>query len=145
MVAGVAACQAGGVSPSPWASSVVLGSGETAFIRPIEPADQPALAEFHRRQSSESIYRRFFSPKPELSTRELEHFTTVDMVERAALVVESRDEFIAWASYERWPGRDEAEAAFMVDDDRHGEGVATLLLEHLAAIARANGISRFTA
>ncbi len=123
----------------------MLGSGESAFIRPIEPSDQAALAEFHRRQSSESIYRRFFSPKPELSPRELEHFTTVDMVERAALVVESHDEFIAWASYERWPGRDEAEAAFMVDDERHGEGIATLLLEHLAAIARANGISRFTA
>ena len=67
------------------------------------------------------------------------------MVDRAALAVESHDEFIAWASYERWPGRDEAEAAFMVDDAHQGEGIATLLLEHLAAIARSNGIERFTA
>jgi acyl-CoA synthetase (NDP forming)/RimJ/RimL family protein N-acetyltransferase len=132
-------------SASPWASSVVLGSGDTAFIRPLTADDKPALAEFHRRQSPESIYRRFFSPKPELSEKELEHFTAVDMVDRAALVVESHDEFIAWASYERWPGRDEAEAAFMVADDRQGEGIATLLLEHLAAIAHANGIQRFTA
>jgi len=123
----------------------VLGSGDTAYIRPLTPADRPALAAFHRRQSSESIYRRFFSPKPELSEKELEHFTDVDMVDRAALAVESHDEFIAWASYERWPGRNEAEAAFMVDDTRHGEGIATLLLEHLAAIARSNGIERFTA
>ncbi|MEM8620346.1 MAG: GNAT family N-acetyltransferase [Actinomycetota bacterium] len=133
------------MSSSPWASSVVLGSGETAFIRPIEPGDQDDLAAFHLRQSPESVYRRFFSPKPELSARELEHFTTVDMDDRAALVVTSHDEFIAWASYERWPGRDEAEAAFMVDDARHGEGIATLLLEHLAAVARSNGITRFTA
>ena len=128
-----------------WASSVVLGSGDTAFIRPLTPADKPALAEFHRRQSPESIYRRYFSPKPELNDKELDHFTAVDMVDRAALAVEAHDEFIGWASYERWPGRDEAEAAFMVDDAHHGEGIATLLLEHLAAIARSNGIERFTA
>jgi GNAT superfamily N-acetyltransferase len=133
------------VNSSPWASSVVLGSGDTAFIRPLVPADRDALASFHKRQSPESIYRRYFSPKPELSDKELDHFTAVDMVDRAALVVESHDEFIAWASYERWPGRSEAEAAFMVDDHRHGEGIATLLLEHLAAIARSNGIERFTA
>ncbi len=134
-----------GPSESPWASSVVLGSGDTAFIRPLTADDKAALAEFHRRQSAESIYRRYFSPKPELSEKELAHFTAVDMVDRAALVVESHDEFIAWASYERWPGRNEAEAAFMVADNRQGEGIATLLLEHLAAIAGSNGIERFTA
>ncbi len=132
-------------SESQWAFSVVLRSGDTAFIRPLTPDDKPALAEFHKRQSAESVYRRFFSPKPELTETELEHFTNVNMTDRVALVAESHDEFIAWASYERWPGRDEAEAAFMVDDKHHGEGVATLLLEHLAAIARSNGISRFTA
>jgi RimJ/RimL family protein N-acetyltransferase len=130
---------------SPWATSVVLGNGDSAFIRPITPADGAALADFHRRQSAESIYRRFFSPKPELSEKEIDHFTDVDMNDRVALMMESHDEFIAWASYERWPGRDEAEAAFMVDDSHHGEGIATLLLEHLAAIARSNGITRFTA
>ncbi len=132
-------------SESPWASTVVLGNGDTVFIRPLTTDDRPALADFHRRQSQESIYRRFFSPKPELSEKELLHFTDVDMIDRAALAVESHDEFIAWASYERWPGRNEAEAAFMVGDEHQGAGIATLLLEHLAAIARSNGIERFTA
>jgi acyl-CoA synthetase (NDP forming)/GNAT superfamily N-acetyltransferase len=130
---------------SRWATTVVLGDGETAFIRPLVPADQPALLEFHERQSSESLYRRFFSPKPSLTEQELEHFTTVDMVDRVALAVEVHDELVAWSSYERWAGRDEAEAAFMVDDEQHGRGIATLMLEHLAAIARTNGIDRFTA
>ena len=130
---------------SRWASNVVLGDGETAFIRPLVPADQPALLAFHERQSADSLYRRFFSPKPSLTATELEHFTTVDMVDRVALAVEVRDELVAWGSYERWAGRDEAEAAFMVDDEHHGRGIATLMLEHLAAIARTNGIDRFTA
>ena len=128
-----------------WAGDVVLGNGETVHIRPIRPDDAQALAEFHRRQSPESIYRRFFTPKPELSEPSLEHFTDVDFVDRVALVVERRGEFIAWASYERWAGRDDADAAFMVDDRHQGKGIATLLLEHLATIARSNGIRRFTA
>ena len=124
---------------------MVLGNGDTAIIRPMTPGDRDALAEFHRSQSADSIYRRYFSPKPELTSRDLDHFTGIDMIDRVALVVESRGEFVAWSSYERWPGRNEAEAAFMVADEHQGEGIATLMLEHLAAIARSNGIERFTA
>lgn len=134
-----------GADESRWASSVVLASGDTVFVRPLTQNDKQALADFHRQQSAESVYRRFFSPKPELSAKELEHFTNIDMHDRVALAMESHDKIIAWASYERWPGRDDAEAAFMVDDQHHGEGIATLLLEHLAAIATSNGINRFTA
>ena len=61
------------------------------------------------------------------------------------MCVEWHGEFIAWASYERWPGRDDADTAFMVDEAHQGKGIATLLLEHLAAIATSNGIERFTA
>lgn len=128
-----------------WASTVVLGDGDTAVVRPITPADRDALAAFHARQSDESKYRRYFSAKPTLSATELAHFTELDFVNRVALMVERHGEFIAWASYERWPNRADAEAAFMVDDAQQGLGIATLLLEHLAAIARTNGISRFTA
>ena len=128
-----------------WTSTVVLGDGNTAAIRPITPADAPALADFHLRQSPDSRYLRFFSPKPELSDKELAHFTNVDFVDRVAFVVEEHGEFIAWASYERLKNREDAEVAFMVDGEHYGKGIATLLLEHLAAVARHNGITRFTA
>jgi acyl-CoA synthetase (NDP forming)/GNAT superfamily N-acetyltransferase len=134
-----------GLDRERWASTVVLGDGDTAVIRPITPKDRGALATFHQRQSAESIYRRYFSAKPSLSETELTHFTELDFVNRVALVVERHGDFIAWASYERWPNRADAEAAFMVDDQQQGLGIATLLLEHLAAIARSNGITRFTA
>jgi acyl-CoA synthetase (NDP forming)/RimJ/RimL family protein N-acetyltransferase len=128
-----------------WASTVVLGDGDTALIRPITPADRDELRAFHERQSPESRYRRYFSAKPTLTDTELDHFTIVDFRDRVALVAERRGELIGWASYERWANRDDAEAAFHVDDRHQGKGVATLLLEHLASIARTNGIHRFTA
>jgi acyl-CoA synthetase (NDP forming)/GNAT superfamily N-acetyltransferase len=128
-----------------WSVAIVLSDGDTAFIRPITAADAPSLLEFHERQPREDLYLRFFSAKPSLSPTELEHFTVVDFRDRVALVMEYHGDFIAWASYERWPGRDDAEVAFMVDHHHRGRGIATLLLEHLAAIARSNGISRFTA
>ena len=128
-----------------WATSVVLADGETGYLRAMSPADAPALLAFHERQPRENLYRRFFSPKPTLTEAELQHFTDVDFVARVALVLEIHGEFAAWASYEKWPGRDDADVAFMVDDVHQGKGIATLLLEHLAAIARHNGISRFTA
>ncbi len=130
---------------TPWAADVVLGDGESVHVRPITPADAAGLVALHDRQSRESLYRRYFSPKRNLSETELVHFTTVDMHDRAGLVVERHGELIAWASYERWAGRDDADSAFLVDDAHHGKGIATLLLEHLAAIARSNGIERFTA
>ena len=136
---------AGVDSRARWDASVVLADGETVLVRAMRPSDAPALDAFHRRQSPESNYRRFFSAKPVLTPTELRHFTDVDMVGRAALCVEWHGEFIAWASYERWPGRDDADTAFMVDEAHHGKGIATLLLEHLAAIATSNGIERFTA
>ena len=128
-----------------WTSTVVLGDGDTAVIRPIRPDDAEALNDFHLRQSAESRYMRFFSPKPSLSAKSLERFTNVDFEQRVAFVVEAHGEFVAWASYEQWQHREDAEVAFMVDDEHQGLGIATLLLEHLAAAARSNGIRRFTA
>lgn len=128
-----------------WGTSVVLADGAIGYVRAITPSDAPLLLAFHERQPRENLYRRFFSPKPTLTPSELTHFTEVDFVDRVALVLEIHGDFVAWASYERWPGRDDADVAFMVDEHQRGKGIAMLLLEHLAAIARSNGIRRFTA
>lgn len=131
--------------PTEWEADVVLADGGTVHVRPVLPEDAERLVAFHGRLSRQSIYYRFFSPRPRLSDKEVQRFTTVDFDERMGLVALLGDEMIGIASYDRWPGRDEAEVAFTVDDAHQGRGVATVLLEHLAAAARFHGITRFTA
>ncbi len=131
--------------PEHWSSDVVLADGTTAHIRPISPADGPALQAFHLALSDESRYMRFFTAKPRLSDAMVEHFTTVDFHNQLTLVAEMGGQLAAVASYEREGDADRAEVAFVVADEHQGHGLGTVLLEHLAADARERGITQFTA
>ena len=53
----------------PLGGDVVLSDGGTAHVRPIRPADADRLRSFYSRLSDESIYFRFFGPRPRLSDR----------------------------------------------------------------------------
>lgn len=134
--------------PFEWEADVVLRDGSTAHLRPIDPADADALQRFHMGQSEQSTYLRFFAPMERLSARDLQRFTTVDHVDRVALVVIRRagdiDEIIGVGRFDR-VGADEAEVAFNIADATQGRGVGSVLLEHLATAAREVGIQRFTA
>jgi acyl-CoA synthetase (NDP forming)/RimJ/RimL family protein N-acetyltransferase len=131
--------------PAEWDADVVLSDGGTVRIRPIRPDDAPRLVDFHGRQSPESIYFRYFTPRPRLSAEEVTHLTHVDYVDRMAFIAVRADEMVGVARYDRWPLRSEAEVAFFVDDAHRGRGIATVLLEYLAEAARRTGIRAFTA
>jgi acyl-CoA synthetase (NDP forming)/RimJ/RimL family protein N-acetyltransferase len=131
--------------PVSWEADVVLRDGHTVRIRPISPEDRERLVRFHERQSQESIYFRYFSPRPRLSSAELRHFTHLDHHDRVAFVAILDDEVVGVARYERYRGTPTAEVAFFVDDMHQGRGLATLLLEFLVAAALHRGITHFTA
>ncbi|GAA3430037.1 bifunctional acetate--CoA ligase family protein/GNAT family N-acetyltransferase [Streptosporangium sandarakinum] len=130
--------------PAHWEADVVLSDGGTAHVRPIHPADADLLRAFYSRLSEESIYFRFFGPRPRLSDREIAWFTNVDYTDRVALIATIGTEMVAVIRYDRIDPA-EAEVAFLVEDAHQGRGVASVLLEHLAATARERGISRFVA
>jgi acyl-CoA synthetase (NDP forming)/RimJ/RimL family protein N-acetyltransferase len=134
-----------GRDPQRWSADVALSDGGTVHVRPVRPDDAPLVREFHSRQSPESIYYRYFTARPELSDRELEHLTVVDYRDRLAFVALLGDDLVGIARYDRWPGRNEAEVAFFVDDGHQRRGIGILLLEYLAAAGREQGFERFTA
>ncbi len=133
-----------GAYPLHWEADVVLADGRPVHLRPVRPQDGPALAELHQRLSAQSVYFRFFAPKPRLSEEEVFRFTHVDYADRVALVAVSGSELIGIGGYDRI-NEQQAEVAFIVRDDLQGRGLGSVFLEHLAAAAREHGISRFTA
>lgn len=137
--------QAAGPGPHPLPAplpvrTVLRGDHTTVQVREIAAGDDDALRAFHLRLSPESVMLRFFTPHPSLSDAEVERFTHVDGVDRFALVAEQASEIVAVARYDRAPGSDEAEVAFVVDDAHQGQGLGTILLQHLADAARCHGI-----
>ncbi|MER5893899.1 GNAT family N-acetyltransferase [Streptomyces sp. NPDC001876] len=139
--------------PDHWEADVVLRDGGTARIRPITTDDAERLVSFYEQVSDESKYYRFFAPYPRLSAKDVHRFTHHDYVDRVGLAVTIGGEFIATVRFDRIDeqGRpasapaDEAEVAFLVQDAHQGRGVASALLEHIAAVARERGIVRFAA
>lgn len=134
-----------GQYPEYWEADVVLRDGRTGHLRPVSPADAEALQAFHMRQSQSSIYLRFFTYKAKLSGRELKRFTNVDYRDRVAFVITLGPEIVGIGRYDRLDDPTEAEVAFNISDEHQGRGIGSILLEHLAAAARENGIRRFSA
>ncbi|MGP4009235.1 bifunctional acetate--CoA ligase family protein/GNAT family N-acetyltransferase [Streptomyces sp. 4N124] len=139
--------------PAHWEADVVLRDGGTARIRPITVDDAERLVSFYEQVSDESKYYRFFAPYPRLSAKDVHRFTHHDFVDRVGLAATIGGEFIATVRYDRIGAEglpasapaDEAEVAFLVQDAHQGRGVASALLEHIAAVARERGIRRFAA
>ena len=122
-----------------------LQDGTHLLVRPIRSSDGAAMAAFHESLSPRSVYRRVFFAHPHLSPGEVERFTTVDYVDRMAFVMVDSDEIVGVGRYERLEGSDEAEVAFVVTDAYQRRGIGSLLLDHLADVARTHGIARFMA
>jgi acetyl coenzyme A synthetase (ADP forming)-like protein len=132
--------------PSQWECDVVLSDGGTAHLRPIRPDDVDQLRSLHGRLSPQSIYFRFFSPIPRVPEPQLHRLAEVNYRDRFALVAELDAQVVAVVRYDRKPSEPiSAEVAFVVADDQQRRGLATVMLEHLAAVARSNGIERFDA
>ncbi|WFE27528.1 GNAT family N-acetyltransferase [Solwaraspora sp. WMMD791] len=127
-------------------ADVLLRDGTTVHLRQIRPDDADAIVAMHARFSERTRYLRYFSPYPRIPERDLHRFVNVDHHDREAFVVVSGDRIFAVGRFDRLgPGSTEAEVAFVVEDAHQGRGVGSVLLEHLAAAARADGIDSFVA
>ena len=125
-----------------------LRNGAAVTFRAIRPGDRDRIREAYSRLSPEAIYLRAFRYKKDLNERELARITDVDFEREVALVVTTgvgpQEAVIAGGRYVSTE-KAAAEVAFTVDERYRGQGIASRLLKHLAAIARDRGITRFDA
>jgi RimJ/RimL family protein N-acetyltransferase len=130
--------------------SETLKDGTVVTIRSIRAEDSDSVLAAFKGMDKDSVYRRFFSPKKELSPKELEQLTDVDFSNVVALVVTNTSAegeiLIGGGRYAvDGPGAMEAEIAFMTNGHYRGLGIASLILKHLARIAWEAGLMRFEA
>ena len=127
----------------------ILRDGGSIRIRAIRPDDKARLVDHFQRLSQRSAYFRFFGAKKRLTDEELRRFTEPDFVHHVGLVATLREgeaeRIIGVGRYMMHDTDHRAEVAFAVADEHQGRGIGTLLLEHLAPIARAHGITEFEA
>jgi acetyl coenzyme A synthetase (ADP forming)-like protein len=127
---------------------VILRDGTTASLRATRAEDQAMMQRFVDRLSPASRRHRFFSetapPADTIaslcdSTNPFKQLTI--MVTRT---IAGQPRTIATGSY--WARTaDEAEVAMAVDDDFHGKGLGTILLERLAMLAIHRGFTKLWA
>ena len=123
--------------------TVLLANGSRAQVRVTTADDRPALLDLHRGASDASLYLRFFTVNRSAGESFVQRVCTPSTT-TWSLVAEQGGRVlgIATAMVDS-PGS--AEVALLVDEDLHGQGVGTLLLEHLAAWSWRRGVATFVA
>ena len=124
----------------------LLADGSTVEIRPAGPDDFDAVKAMHEAMSPDNSYLRFFNLSRLAAETEARRICRPPQPGRVALVALSHGEVAGCASYDVLRDQEgQAEVAFAVADHMHHRGIATLLLEHLASVARNHGVTVFTA
>ena len=98
----------------------------------------------HEGVSEDTLRLRFFSPSPAAGRAYVAKLFDEANHGSVALVAELRGRIAALATGELL-SQDRAEVAFLVSDQDRGRGLGSLLLEHLAAVCREHGVTRFEA
>jgi len=131
-----------------FSTTELLRDGRRVEVRALRPGDRDELLAAAGRTSDRSLYRRFFGVRRTFSDEEVASFVNIDFVDAVALLAVMREggrEVVAGGG--RYiviqPGT--AELAFTVVDEFQGLGLASALLRHLAALARAAGLREFVA
>jgi GNAT superfamily N-acetyltransferase len=141
--------------PSPSATlpprRVRLRDGRDYRLRPLGPADAPALAEMFATLSSDSIRARYgyliHDMTPARATRlvDVDHTREVPLGLFSLRADGNEDRLWAMGRLVHAPDNRSAECAFLVHDSQRRLGMASCLLKHLRVLGRRRGLPRLFA
>ncbi|MCZ4507488.1 GNAT family N-acetyltransferase [Streptomyces sp. ActVer] len=119
----------------------LVRTGRSTFVRPIRPEDADRLVAFVGGLSRATLAYRSLGPVIRARDDVIRRGAYVDYLNELALVALAGDEIAGLVRYVRdAEDPDHAEVTFTIRDDDQSEGFGRLLLEHIAAAARARGI-----
>src|SRR6476646_5583202 len=135
-------------APAAYSVPERMRDGRAIEIRALHPEDKHDMLAAVGRTGTASLQRRFFVVKRGFSENEIAFFMNIDFANHVALVAladeGARKVIVGGGRYIiTEPGQ--AEIAFVVIDDYQGQGIGTLLMRHLAVIARKAGLKALIA
>jgi RimJ/RimL family protein N-acetyltransferase len=126
-----------------------LKDGTPVVVRAIRHDDAAGVLAAFKSLDPQSVYTRFFTYKKGLTDAELKQITDVDFDRVVALVValprDGEEKLIGGGRYFADLSVKSAELAFVTDENYRGQGIASLILRHLARIGRDQGVLRLEA
>ncbi len=130
-------------------TTCLLNDGTVIHFRPVHPTDEPLMRDLLYDLSQETIYYRFMSHHKRFGQKQIQNFVYVDHRKDVAIVgtlpEAFGDEIIVVGRYYLDERTNRAEVAFVVRDEWQSKGIGTFMFRHLVKIAKASGISGFTA
>lgn len=119
----------------------LVRTGRSTFVRPVRPEDADRLVTFVGGLSRATLAYRSLGPVVRARDDVIRRGAHVDYLDELALIALAGDEIAGLVRYVRDPDApDHADVTFTIRDDHQSEGFGRLLLEHIAAAARARGI-----
>jgi GNAT superfamily N-acetyltransferase len=117
---------------------------EQIYIRVATGNDREKLRAMLARSSSETVYRRFHTPFPEVPGWMVSLMLDADHHDKEALVAVAEEKVVGHAMYARLGDSTEAEMAIVVEDEWQSKGIGKSLLSELGERAELRGIETFT-
>jgi acetyltransferase len=127
--------------PMEWACETVTRDRTRLRIRPVQPEDEAALAEFFHHVSEDDRRFRFRSSVREVDHERLAAMTRIDPQRTMTfLAFDSDDKLLATGMLASESTGEKAEVAVSVREDCKGRGISWRLLEHIMRYAAAHSI-----
>jgi GNAT superfamily N-acetyltransferase len=124
-------------------------TGVDLLLRPVRISDEPLLKDFFYDLSDQTTYRRFISARRDMPHERLQEFVVIDYTEEMVILaveeVQEREVVVGVGQYGTLPGQLTAEVAFVVRDDRQGQGIGSELMAYVTYLAKKQGLLGFTA
>lgn len=121
----------------------------TVRFRAIKPSDEEAMRRFFYRFSEAPIYYRFFYKIRTMSHDKMQEYVNVDYSKGMSIVGlvggANQEKIIAEARFVRDERDGYGNVAFLIEEQYHGIGIGTYLLNMLVRLAREQGLRGLTA
>lgn len=116
--------------PRNWERRLKLKSGDTLFVRPVRPDDEPAFRTFFASCSREDLRLRFFSYVREFSHNFIARLTQIDYArDMAFCAFDGEDNLVGVVRLHADSEREAGEYAILLRSDLKGQGLGWALMQ----------------